>query len=329
MFVLGTGRERARRQLVAADRPAAPPGTARRPRRVAQPGTRDGPHRAAACSRTAARTPSAPCSSSTSTTSRTSTTRSATAPVTGCWSRSRPRLSSTLRDADTIGRMGGDEFVVLLDGGTLDVAPELVAQRVLDVMRQPFELDGASIALKVNTSIGIAIGDRASAEDLLRDADVALYEAKAVRQEPLRELRPRRCRPTISRRTRAGVRSALGVPDTSSGWSTNRSTTSTDLTVVGVEALLRWDHPTLGRSVPTSSSRSSSRPARSARSAAGCCSGPASRWPPGTPRRHPRRLRQRLRPPARQRRHRRRRPRRTPTVASARRPSSSRSPRPR
>ena len=52
------------------------------------------------------------------------------------------RLTSTLRDADTIGRMGGDEFVVLIEDANLEVTPELVAQRLLDVMRQPFELEG-------------------------------------------------------------------------------------------------------------------------------------------------------------------------------------------
>jgi len=56
------------------------------------------------------------------------------------------RLQSTLRDADTIGRMGGDEFVVLIDGGELKIAPELVAERLLDVMHQPFELDRGSDA---------------------------------------------------------------------------------------------------------------------------------------------------------------------------------------
>ena len=49
-----------------------------------------------------------------------------------------------LREADTIGRMGGDEFVVLIDGASLEAAPELVAERLLDVMRQPFELAGAT-----------------------------------------------------------------------------------------------------------------------------------------------------------------------------------------
>ena len=89
------------------------------------------------------------------------------------------RLMGTLRDVDTIGRMGGDEFVVLIDGAALTAAPELVAERLLDVMRQPFDLDDSSMPLAINTSIGIAIGDRETGGDLLRDADVALYRAKA------------------------------------------------------------------------------------------------------------------------------------------------------
>jgi len=72
------------------------------------------------------------------------------------------RLESALRDADTIGRMGGDEFVVLIDGASLEVAPEVVADRLLEVMRQPFVLPGAAMPLIVNTSIGIAVGDRAT-----------------------------------------------------------------------------------------------------------------------------------------------------------------------
>jgi diguanylate cyclase (GGDEF)-like protein len=92
------------------------------------------------------------------------------------------RLTSALRGVDTIGRMGGDEFVVLIDGAQVDVdaAPELVARRLLDVMRQPFELDGSKTPISVNISIGIAEGDRAGGGELLRDADVALYEAKGA-----------------------------------------------------------------------------------------------------------------------------------------------------
>ena len=67
------------------------------------------------------------------------------------------RLTATLRDADTIGRMGGDEFVVLIDGGSLDVGPELVAERLLEVMRQPFALADAPAPIVITASIGIAV----------------------------------------------------------------------------------------------------------------------------------------------------------------------------
>lgn len=75
------------------------------------------------------------------------------------------RLNNTLRGVDTIGRMGGDEFVVLIDGTELDVTPTLVAQRLLDVMRQPFGLGEGTQPLSVNISIGIAAGPRERAPD--------------------------------------------------------------------------------------------------------------------------------------------------------------------
>ncbi len=54
------------------------------------------------------------------------------------------RLSSIVRETDTVGRLGGDEFVVLAEGETLSAGPELVAERLLAVLRQPFELDGCA-----------------------------------------------------------------------------------------------------------------------------------------------------------------------------------------
>ncbi|MCW2546907.1 MAG: diguanylate cyclase, partial [Mycobacterium sp.] len=88
------------------------------------------------------------------------------------------RLNATMRTSDTVGRLGGDEFIVLIDGSSLDVAPELVAERILAVLHEPFHLDDNSTAISVTASIGIATGDRACCGDLLRDADVALYQAK-------------------------------------------------------------------------------------------------------------------------------------------------------
>jgi diguanylate cyclase (GGDEF)-like protein len=91
------------------------------------------------------------------------------------------RLRSVVRESDTAARLGGDEFLLLLDGSTLDVAPELVAERLLDVLREPYDLL-AQIGrqLSVSATIGLALGQRASAEELLADADVALYSAKTA-----------------------------------------------------------------------------------------------------------------------------------------------------
>jgi diguanylate cyclase (GGDEF)-like protein len=87
------------------------------------------------------------------------------------------RLRATLRDADTIGRLGGDEFVVLLDRVTMPCAPELVAERIVNALGQPFNLERCTTPIRITSSIGIATGPAATPGDLLRDADTALYEA--------------------------------------------------------------------------------------------------------------------------------------------------------
>ncbi len=91
------------------------------------------------------------------------------------------RLIATVRAADTVGRLGGDEFVVLVDGASMDAAPELVAERILAVLSEPFELaESPGRPLLLTASVGIACGDRSSAAEMLRDADIALYEAKGA-----------------------------------------------------------------------------------------------------------------------------------------------------
>ncbi len=159
------------------------------------------------------------------------------------------RLQSTLRAADTIGRMGGDEFVVLIDGAVLDAGPEFAAERLLDVMRQPFELEPGGPAITVSATIGIAIGDRSSAGELLRDADVALYQAKAGGRNRYQVF-------NADAQTRAGNRIELEF-DLRSALARGQFHlvyqpiyNLDDLALVSVEALLRWDHPERGRVGP-------------------------------------------------------------------------------
>jgi diguanylate cyclase (GGDEF)-like protein len=159
------------------------------------------------------------------------------------------RMANTLRGADTIGRMGGDEFVVLIDGGEALVAPELVAERILDVMRQPFEFEGTSTSLYANASIGIAVGDRDTGGELLRDADIALYQAKAKGKNRYEFFHPE-MQNDIGRRIRLEVdlRSALAAEQFRLVYQPIYNLDT--LTVVGAEALLRWEHPTDGLLAP-------------------------------------------------------------------------------
>jgi diguanylate cyclase (GGDEF)-like protein len=91
------------------------------------------------------------------------------------------RLEAVIRDSDTLGRIDGDEFVMLVDCVGLDAGPELVAERILDVLRQPMNVfPDAHSPISVTTSIGIATGLPDSAEALLHDANVALHSAKAA-----------------------------------------------------------------------------------------------------------------------------------------------------
>lgn len=90
------------------------------------------------------------------------------------------RLKSVLRDTDTIARFGGDEFVILLEYLDDEAQAVLTAQRIEDQLSIPLELEGQDIF--TSASIGIVFGNDTyeKPEDMLRDADIALYEAKAT-----------------------------------------------------------------------------------------------------------------------------------------------------
>jgi diguanylate cyclase (GGDEF)-like protein len=91
------------------------------------------------------------------------------------------RLRDVVRDVDVLGRLGGDEFVVVAEGISPTADSEPIAERLLEALKQPFELRFGSaerVRLAVTASVGVAIGERATAEELLRDADIAMYRAK-------------------------------------------------------------------------------------------------------------------------------------------------------
>jgi diguanylate cyclase (GGDEF)-like protein len=157
------------------------------------------------------------------------------------------RLSVVVRQSDTLGRLGGDEFVVLVDGLDGGIGPDAVAERLLDVLREPFTLeDRRDLPLTVTASIGIATAARHStAGDLLRHADVALYQAKAAgknRSIMFAQAMQTAVRDHLTLHT--DLRRALDADQFFLVYQPIYDLRSAALT--GVEALLRWKHPTRG-----------------------------------------------------------------------------------
>ncbi|MHB1836090.1 MAG: diguanylate cyclase domain-containing protein [Solirubrobacteraceae bacterium] len=89
------------------------------------------------------------------------------------------RLVGAVRENDTAARLAGDEFLVLLDRQDLELAPKRVAERLLEALREPFDVaEQAGQPLTLTASIGLASAGRGTAEQLVANADAALYAAK-------------------------------------------------------------------------------------------------------------------------------------------------------
>src|SRR5581483_8791521 len=157
------------------------------------------------------------------------------------------RISAVVRDSDTAARLSGDEFVVLLDGSTtLDVGPQLVAERLLEVLREPYDLtDHIGRQLTLSASIGLAHGLDDSAEELLADADIALREAKSRGKDQVVLFQSGMHTVAQDRLTlEMDLGDALGGDQLFLVYQPTFDLESER--AVGVEALLRWRHPSRG-----------------------------------------------------------------------------------
>jgi diguanylate cyclase (GGDEF)-like protein len=156
------------------------------------------------------------------------------------------RLSAAVRASDTLARLGGDEFVVLVDGAGVDAGPEMVADRILEVLRPPFLLEGTTKPQTISASIGIATAASATtASDLLRDADVALYEAKAAGKNQAVLFAPEMHTAVRDRASmELDLRQAVARQELFLVYQPILDLRSGRIT--GVEALARWQHPTRG-----------------------------------------------------------------------------------
>jgi diguanylate cyclase (GGDEF)-like protein len=156
------------------------------------------------------------------------------------------RLNGVIRDADALGRLGGDEFVVISEELSLAAGPELVAERLLEALKHPFQLGAdKETQLTVTASVGIAAGDHTSAEELLRNADIAMYRAKwdgknryVVFETGMQDTLQNRMELEMD------LREALEKDEFFLAY--QPTIDLSDMSPTGVEALIRWEHPVRG-----------------------------------------------------------------------------------
>ncbi len=155
------------------------------------------------------------------------------------------RLQGCLRPSDVAARLGGDEFAVLLERVTDAEAAATVAGRVLDTLHQPFGLNGRTIPIKA--SLGVATGRPGTdeADELLRNADVAMYAAKAGGKDRYELFRPDMHEDMLQRlELEAELRHVADRDQLVLHYQPIIELVSGRIT--RVEALVRWDHPAKG-----------------------------------------------------------------------------------
>jgi predicted signal transduction protein with EAL and GGDEF domain len=158
------------------------------------------------------------------------------------------RLKAAIRDGDIAARLGGDEFAILFDRSPDIARATLVADRIIASLRQPFTLSGREFA--IGASVGLAVGRPGqSAQDLLRNADVAMYTAKAQGKRRLAVWSPEMQDVVVERHTlTAELSHAIDEGEVRVAYQPLVALDGRG--VVGFEALARWDHPTRGAMDP-------------------------------------------------------------------------------
>lgn len=155
------------------------------------------------------------------------------------------RLKDTLRETDLIARLGGDEFVVILEGVSRVREAALVARRILKAHNDPFVLEGQE--LFVTTSVGIAIyaGGEQDVETLIKNADMAMYKAKERGRNSYHFHTSEMTAQAVERMTlENNLRRAIEREEFLLNYQPQIDLASG--AVIGVEALVRWQHPELG-----------------------------------------------------------------------------------
>ncbi len=160
------------------------------------------------------------------------------------------RLQNVVRTHDTVGRFGGDEFVVIVESQVRGMRLDSLARRIIESLHKPVDIEGFGPSFFLTASIGVAFGRYASPDDLLRDANMALFAAKAAGKD----------RYTLFNANMRSIIEGRGVLEVDLNTALQDNQFSLlyqpvyDLNagrVVALEALLRWVHPTKGEVPPS------------------------------------------------------------------------------
>jgi diguanylate cyclase (GGDEF)-like protein/PAS domain S-box-containing protein len=163
------------------------------------------------------------------------------------------RLRACLRTPDTAARLGGDEFAILLEDGGEGVGAADVAARILTALEAPFQLDGKEVFIRASIGIATSGVGRATgpegAEELLRNADVAMYIAKEAGKNRYQVFEPKMHDSALRRlELKADLQRAVDNEEFDLHFQPVIQLATGE--IEGFEALIRWNHPTRGLVMP-------------------------------------------------------------------------------
>ena len=159
------------------------------------------------------------------------------------------RIRAIVRPADTAARLGGDEFALLVEGAGLTQGIE-VAERTLEALKTPFAIEGREITITASLGVTVSTADSASADDMLRNADIAMYSAKSHGKARYAVYHAEMYQATMDRlEMRTGLELALVRQELVLHYQPVVSLQAGGQ-VTGFEALIRWNHPDRGLVAP-------------------------------------------------------------------------------
>ena len=159
------------------------------------------------------------------------------------------RLRGLVGEADTIARMGGDEFVIVQTAIADPAGATSLAQGVIKQLSEPYDIDGQQAVIGVSIGISVGPGDGSSPDKLLRNADLALYRAKSDGRGTFRFFEPAMDLQMQARRImEQDLRKALPAGEFELHYQPVVNLASKEIS--GFEALVRWNHPTKGMISP-------------------------------------------------------------------------------